>query len=117
MINLLNYEAMNRIKVNFNKVPIPEKIQRAYGIFNAMSGNPNFPSPAPGMEELAGTIKALEDYYVQSSYGDRQKRAIMRLCERELDQTVNWLANYVNNECRGDLEKILSSGFDVYKPR
>jgi hypothetical protein len=108
---------MKRVKAAFYKLSISEKIQRGYAIQAAMDKNPLFPAPVPSLEQLGAALEKLEEAAMQARHGDKVKQALMVVCEDQLDVLIASLAGYVQSVTRGDIEMVLSSGFDVQNDR
>ena len=51
---------MAQIKLNFSRLSIPEKLQRARQIALALTGNPNFPAPQPTPLSIQNACTTLE---------------------------------------------------------
>lgn len=108
---------MARVKIGFNRVPVPKQIERSRLITGKMTGNPAFASPKPTLTAVKNATNALEKVYNESRGGSLTKMAIVRLRRKEMVELINLLAAYVQNASDGDAEIILSSGFDLVGER
>ena len=110
---------MSLIKLGLSTMPIPEKIQFARRIVDAMGSNPGFPTPTPTLPELTEGAHELEDAY-NAAQAARQaakmKTSIQDERSAELDSVLTLLAFYVENSSDGDKAKIESAGFSVRNP-
>lgn len=106
-----------KTKMKFKNLSIPMIIERARRIAKMMMGNAYFPAPVPSLAAFNAAIMALETAYNEAADGGKSKKAVMRLRKAELMKLVRKLAAYVEVASDGDEEIILSSGFDIIKPR
>jgi hypothetical protein len=104
---------MNKVKIGFNLLSVPEQIERARLIVGKMTGNPYFTTPNPALADVGKAADELEKAYNESRGHDKTKIAAMRMRRTELLSLIGQLAAYVQQVSAGDTEQILSSGFDV----
>lgn len=104
---------MKKLKMNFSKVSVPVKIQKAKAIVQKMTGNTNFATPVPALSGITAAIAKLEGSYEAAIDGGKSKKAAMRIDEDALVNLVKQLAAYVQDISGGDEVKILSSGFEL----
>src|SRR5688572_21082379 len=110
---------MNKRKVSlaFLKDPIPQKIQKGRYIVSQMTGNATYPTPNPDLLTVTGIINTLETKYEAASDGGKSKKLQQQTAEDNFDNTFREVAIYVEDESKGDGEKITSAGFDLEKVR
>ena len=108
---------MAKVKIGFNGLSVTEQIERARLIVTKMTGNSNFTTPNPSLATVSTAATALETAYNNSRGGDKTQMAIMRLRRKELLALMVQLGAYVQETSAGDEEVILSSGFDIVRPR
>ncbi|HKS28316.1 MAG TPA: fibronectin type III domain-containing protein [Pyrinomonadaceae bacterium] len=111
---------MAKVKLNLRELSIPEKIARARQIVNAMSSNPNFPTPQPALAQVTGVINDLEaTHSAQQSIKQQAKALTTAVNEKEeaADRILNQLAAYVESTSGGDEQTIQSAGMDVRAER
>ncbi len=108
---------MSKVKIGFAGLTVPEQIERARHIKTSMTGNTNYMTPSPTLIEVDGAVTALENAYNESRSRDKNKVAAMKLRRKELLFIISQEAAYVQQASGGELEKILSSGFDVAKAK
>ncbi len=106
---------MSKVKIGFSNLTVPEQIERTRLIISNMTGNANYPAPAPSLIDLNTAVDALETAYNESRGRDKTKIVIMNLRRKELAYLVSQEAAYVQQASGGDAEKILSSGFEIRK--
>ena len=107
---------MSKIKLNLQRLTIPEKTARAQQIIAAMTGNPNFTSPQPPLAQVTTAQTDLDAAYLaaQAARQDaKNKTSIQNQKEEALDGVLGQLANYVESISGGDEAKITSAGMDV----
>ncbi|MEO7310394.1 MAG: fibronectin type III domain-containing protein [Chitinophagaceae bacterium] len=102
-----------QVKMAFNGLTIPAKVQKAGQLVLALTGNPAFAAPKPTLAEVDAAVHALEAAYKEALDGGKSKKASMLEREDELDRLVSDLADYVQATAGGNAETIRSSGFDV----
>ena len=110
---------MSLIKLGLSTMPIAEKIQFARRVAEALSANPNFPSPSPAIGNLEDRTASLELGYNDAQAARqtaKMKTSIQDDRSAELDGVLTLLAFYVENASGGDKAKIESAGFNVKNP-
>ena len=67
---------MAKVKLNFRRLSVPEKIAKARQIINALTGNTNFSNPTPPLATITASVNALDGAYTttQSRKQVRQDR-------------------------------------------
>ena len=111
---------MPKVKLNLNRLPIPEKTARAHQIVAAMTGNDNFQSPQPTLAQVTAAINELDSAYLsaQTARQDaKNKTAAQNQKEDALDSVLTQLASYVESVSGGDEAKITSAGMEVRAPQ
>ncbi len=104
---------MSNVKIAFKQLTVPDKIQKANTIVQAMDGNEHFPSPIPSLTEVKECIQKVEDAYTEAYYGGKDRRGKVAYRVDELDTQIVALGGYVQAVSKGDELIILSSGFEV----
>ena len=110
---------MSLIKLGLDGMPIPDKIQFARQIVQAMQGNTGFPTPTPTLPALTEGAHELEDAYnaaLAARQAAKMKTSIQDDRSAELDDVLTLLALYVENASNGDKASIESAGFSVRNP-
>ena len=106
---------MNR-KAKFKMaMPIPQKLNRAEEIVNAMTGNANFPTPSPALADVQTAIDNLRTAYQAALDKSFSAKAVQRTRNQELTLLLRPLRDYVNEVANGDEDIVLSSGFEASK--
>ena len=107
---------MAKIRLNFSRLSISEKIARARQIVTAMTGNANFPTPTPALASIATAATTL-----QTGDGDvlvarqqvSQKISSRNEGEDALDLLMTQLAGYVESVAGDNETMIRSAGMDT----
>lgn len=107
---------MPRIKLNFIRLPLTEKITRARQIVAALTGNASFPTPTPALALVISAIDDFETAFIatQAARQDaKAKTSDQQQKEDALDRIITQLASYVE-AASGDNEVLIqSAGMDV----
>jgi hypothetical protein len=111
---------MPKVKLNFKRLSVSEKIARARLIVQQMTANAaNFPHPVPALADLSAVIDAAETAYnnaLKTRAAAKEATATLEDKEDELDEMVSRMASYVDTASAGDEQIILSAGMDVRAP-
>lgn len=110
---------MSLIKLGLDGMSVPDKIQFGRQIVQAMTGNPNFPTPTPALPAVTGGSDALETAYNDAQIARsvaKSKTSIQDDQASSLDWIITQLANYVEGASDGDKAKIESAGFKIRNP-
>ncbi|MBX2983379.1 MAG: fibronectin type III domain-containing protein [Flavobacteriales bacterium] len=93
-------------------------VEKGRNHVESCTGNPDITLPTDFLKELGDACDALDaaNIAVQNNGGkqDRSRRAAR---VTELEAIIRLLAKHVEVQCGGIAEKILSTGFDLRKPR
>jgi hypothetical protein len=106
---------MNKVKIALSQLSIARLLQKSKDINAAMTGNTNFPSPPYTDVQMAAQIVLYEN--AMTAAADKSRVAMAKV-QSEKKKLVNMLcknAAYVNTAAEGNKEKLLTSGFDMYK--
>ena len=107
---------MARIKLNFRRLPIPEKIAKAQQIVTALTGNSGFPTPNPALASVTSAINKLDTSYAEAQAARQEAKAKtsqQNKDEDELEQIISRLAAYVESVGGDDETLIQSAGMDT----
>ena len=107
---------MSRIKLNFRRLTIPEKIAKAQQIVTALTGNASFPTPSPALAAVTGSIDGLNKSYAEAQAARQEAKAKtsqQNKDEDSLDQIISQLAAYVESVAGDDETLIQSAGMDT----
>jgi hypothetical protein len=110
---------MAKVKLNFRKLSVVEKIARGRQIVEAMTGNSAFPTPTPTLVAVTAALDALEQANADALEAralSKQRTATLEDKEAEVIEEVMRLASYVDSASGGKEEVILSAAMDVRTP-
>lgn len=80
-----------------------------------MTGNAHFPTPAPTLAVVTAAVNELEVKAQEALNGGKVQMAARRAAEATALSLARQLGNYVESQANGDLEVLLSSGFEAVK--
>ena len=101
-------------KLGYQAMTPTEKVSKARQIVIAMTGNPNFTTPMPTLASITSAADDLDAAQIALD-GTKIKTAERNTAEDLLDTLMSGLQGYVGSICLNDVEKTLSSGFDIRK--
>jgi hypothetical protein len=104
-----------KVSLGFAKLNDGPLLSKAGYISEAMTGNPNFPTPLPPMLDVSTAVAAYESALFAAEAGGKEKTAAKHAARKALLDILRLLALYVQQKCDGDMTKLLSSGFDAVK--
>ena len=106
-----------RISLSFNHIKDAELLLKANTIVSAMTDNPNFPEPWPPQVPLLAIIREAVVRFqtaVQDALTRDTTKIIIREAEKKrLQGLLQQLVPYVEMIAQGDINVLLSSGFDL----
>ena len=103
------------VKLGFHNVPVAKKIVKARKIISMMTGNPDFDKPSPDLETLKTNTNDLEAAEAAMD-GSKIKTEQRNTALQTLTNNLKLEQLYVEATANGNVEMILSSGFDVRNP-
>ena len=86
-------------------------------ILTAMTGNPSFPTPAPGLPLVKTALDEFTTAVADAASGGVTLTSIKKDKRAALVTLLRELASYVQVACKGDLTLLLSSAFPIQKPQ
>ena len=107
---------MSRIKLNFARLSVTNKIAKARQIVTSLTGNESFPTPIPPLSAVTAAVDALETAHAESQLAkqvSKTKTSAQSMKEDELDKIMSQLAAYVESVGSGNEELIRSAGMDT----
>ena len=111
---------MAQIKLPVDRLPREELVALARRIHTQMTGNADFPAPAPSLGSLEASISAVEAASQELHLlrqQTREKLAELGVLESGLRDDLRDLAAYVRNASGGDEAKILGAGMGVRRAK
>ena len=110
-----------RISLDFNHIKDAELLLKANTIIAAMTDNPNFPEPwpvqVPSLQVLRDAVAAFQTAVQDALTRDTTKIVLRDQAKDSLLQLLLYLVPYVEMIAKGDVNILMSSGFDLCKER
>lgn len=107
---------MAKLKLNFSRLSLSEKIAKARQIVTALTGNTNFPTPSPALSVVTTAIRDTETAAAEAQQARqtaKEKTSVQNQKEDALEKLVAQLAAYVESVAGDDEQLILSAGMDT----
>jgi len=104
---------MKLIKAGTSKLNASGLIARAEFVEGKMTGNPNFSTPNPAIADVTAAREALVLAVAQATSRATADIAVRNEFSAVLRTLLVNLARYVNNVAGGDVDKAVSSGFEL----
>ena len=111
---------MPKIRLNLQRLTIPEKVARSRQIVAAMTGNDNFTTPQPTLKQVADAVNELEVAFdaAQTARQEAKTRTLeQNLKEEAHDRLLSQLAGYVESASGGDEKRIMGANMDLRSPK
>ena len=110
---------MAKVKLNFRRLSVPEKIAKARQIVTALTGNASFPNPNPPLATITAGVNDLDGAYTTTQsrkQGVKTAVADQTTKEDALDQLISQCGSYVESVAGNDETLIMSAGMDTRAP-
>ena len=107
---------MAKVKLDFKRLPVSDKIVRAQQILKNLSNNPDFPTPNPPLADVTAAIQLLETKVVSAQAARQSAQAAtaeQNDAEDALDRLIDQIGAYIESVSGGDETKIISAGVSV----
>jgi hypothetical protein len=107
---------MAKVKLNFRRLSVTEKIAKAQQIVTALTGNASFPNPNPPLATITAGANGLSGTYTTTQAAKQAlKTAVADQSAKEdsLDQMISQIASYVESVAGADEALINSAGMDT----
>jgi len=108
-----------KVKLNFRRLSVPEKIAKARQIVTAITGNSSFANPTPPLATITGAVNDLNAAYTTTQASKQAvKTAVADQSAKEdsLDQLISQCASYVESVAGTDETLVNSAGMDTKAP-
>ena len=100
-----------RVLTSFTKATDGSLKVTAVAIHQGLTDNPSFPNPPVPLPALVAAIAAFSDALVAQEQGGTMATAVKNDQRAALIALLRKLANYVEDNCGGNLATLLSTGF------
>jgi hypothetical protein len=107
---------MAKVKLDFKRLPLAEKIIKTRQVVTNLTGNADFPTPNPPLAHITATVDALEAKVVETQAARQAARALTAeqgKMEDTLDKEMAEIGAYIETTSGGDEKKILAAGVGV----
>ena len=106
---------MRIVKAGLQKLNASEMVGKSEHVEGEMTGNANFATPTPSIASITAARTALVAAIAASQDGGRAAIATKNEAAKTLAQLLTKLTRYVNSVAAGDVDKAVSSGFELAK--
>lgn len=106
---------MKRVTTSFVTLSDGNLESKTHSIISNMTGNANFPTPVPALNEVEAAADNFSSALVKAQTGNRADVADKNAKRETLLAVLRQLCSYVNLTANGDAAMLLTSGFDVSK--
>jgi hypothetical protein len=101
-----------KVWLNFVRAEPGDLRARAAAVFNGLKNNPAYPNPPFDLSRLEDQIDRYVESVTFAMDGGRSARAEYKKQRQALTDMLRELAHYVEANCKGSVELLLSSGFE-----
>lgn len=95
----------------------PDLVGKAEHVEEKMTGNANFPTPTPSVDELKNARLTLVSAIAAAQNKGLAEVATRNAAATKLAEILTALSRYVNSASGGDVTKAVSSGFELAQRR
>ncbi|MBK9175267.1 MAG: fibronectin type III domain-containing protein [Flavobacteriales bacterium] len=106
---------MKLIKAGLSRLKAAQVVAKSEFVEGQMAGNLNFPAPVPALADVTAARAALVTALAASVSGAHADIATKNEAVRNLRDLLTKMARYVNSVAGGDVDKAVSSGFELAK--
>jgi hypothetical protein len=106
---------MAKVKLNFRRLSVPEKLSKGRQIITSITGNPKFTNPVPPLATLTAGVNDLDAAYTAAQAAKQAWRNAVDVQTAKsdaLDQLISQCASYVESVAGPDESVISSAGMD-----
>lgn len=106
---------MKLIKAGLTRLKAPAVVAKAEYVEGKMSSNTNFPTPTPSVAQVTAARNALVTALAAAESGAHADIATKNEAVRTLRDLLTKMARFVNSAAGGDVDKAVTSGFELAK--
>jgi hypothetical protein len=103
----------SKASLGWLKLSIPEKVEKGNHIISSIESNPVFKNCIPTTTEVATLLAELETAHQNSMKGGLNLTVLLHQKEKEVDNAMSRLVNFVEIVANGDDAVILAAGMGV----
>jgi hypothetical protein len=104
-----------KINIEFGRYKEADLLAKAKLIIGCLKNNSYFPVTIPPLNEVEAAYKAFSDALSGGTRNGKVRTEIKRKARLALIEILRRLGIYLQMECKGDVAKMLSTGFTVSK--
>lgn len=104
-----------KVIISFEKMRDSDLAIRANTIIEKMTGNPNFTTPTPALEDITVALDEFQQAIEQGHNGGKDRTVVKQAKRLVLEGLLKRLGIYVELNANNDLSVVLNSGFDAWK--
>jgi hypothetical protein len=108
---------IHQITNGFKQMTDNDLIGFGYDVKDGIKGNPVFTEPPVALGNLEKVLPEYQGAITNARGGDEEMRFVRNAKKAEVIALLTELAAYVTAICNGDPAKLVSSGFQLRKPR
>jgi hypothetical protein len=108
---------MMKVKVGLSRLSVADLTLRSAQILPHLENNPHFPHLPYTTEEMYAERQQLIEYQKEVQSGNYGMRLLRDAVQRDLLHHVDCCAQYVNLVAKGDVEILVTSGFELRSAR
>ncbi|MBP6390168.1 MAG: fibronectin type III domain-containing protein [Flavobacteriales bacterium] len=106
---------MEIIKAGLKGLKAPDLVGKTAHVLESMTGNANFANPSPSLADVTAARAALVTAIAEAEGGAHAAIAVKNASAKALARLLTAMSRYVNSAAAGDVEKAVSSGFELAK--
>lgn len=106
---------MKLIKAGLRTLSPAQVVSKSEYVENRMNGNANFTTPSPALADITAARVQLVDALRDATSGAHEAVARKNAAVKQLRDLLTQLSRYVNSVAGSDVDKAVSSGFDLSK--
>lgn len=106
-----------KVSLGFMRLADSKVVIFADHVLTCLTGNSEYPNPSPALTTGRNLLTEFQDKLAESVGGGVVRTAHKNAAREALLSYLRSLALYVQEECNGELAKLLTSGFEATKER
>jgi hypothetical protein len=106
---------MKLIKAGLTSLKAAQMVSKSEYVESKMTGNVNFATPSPSVADVTAARMALVAALKEATSGSHEAVARKNAAVKSLRDLLTQLARYVNSVAANDVDKAVSSGFELAK--
>jgi hypothetical protein len=104
------------IRAGVKDLPSGDLIAKSLHVESCMANNPHFPAPVPSLATIAELRTDLTYWFQEAQGRSRAAVATRWVVHAQLERALVQLSKYVMAEAQGDIDRQVTSGFEMRRP-